>query len=257
MSPLRRFELCAGTPRRPSTVRPRIGGRRDVREYSLWTTGVRTEPKMSKASRGMRVSGLRHPVRRRCRGRPRRHHAHARARRPRGRVLGHRTAACARSSSPSCSPDSCCTRPTSPALLGLHGRRRHLGTRGCEAAHPAAARPAAARRVRHHRVHVAVVVLLLAGTTPGRPHRLAAPAPGCIGAVPDKPLEQGVPVGMHAVATTQLGHATDVPWLVAFGHTETWVAATLWLTVVLAMIHSIAGIGHQDRTPRGQQTQRS
>ncbi|MGW5053669.1 tellurite resistance/C4-dicarboxylate transporter family protein [Actinokineospora sp. NPDC004072] len=46
------------------------------------------------------------------------------------------------------------------------------------------------------------------------------------------------PVGMHAVATTELGKATNAGWLITLGHAEAWPAATLWLIVFTAMLHT-------------------
>jgi tellurite resistance protein TehA-like permease len=42
------------------------------------------------------------------------------------------------------------------------------------------------------------------------------------------------PLGMHAVASHDLGHALRIGWLVSWGTTEAWFALAAWLAVVLA-----------------------
>jgi tellurite resistance protein TehA-like permease len=44
------------------------------------------------------------------------------------------------------------------------------------------------------------------------------------------------PVGMHAVASTELGRALRVPWLVSWGSAEVWAALAGWLAVCLSSL---------------------
>ena len=43
------------------------------------------------------------------------------------------------------------------------------------------------------------------------------------------------PVGMYGVASRALGTAVHVPWLVALGGDEAWVAFAVWVVVFLGM----------------------
>ncbi|QRP42763.1 tellurite resistance/C4-dicarboxylate transporter family protein [Amycolatopsis sp. FDAARGOS 1241] len=44
------------------------------------------------------------------------------------------------------------------------------------------------------------------------------------------------PVGMYGVASDQLGHATGIRWLAAFGAGEAWLALAVWAVVFAAML---------------------
>jgi tellurite resistance protein TehA-like permease len=43
------------------------------------------------------------------------------------------------------------------------------------------------------------------------------------------------PLGMHAVASRELGRALRVPWLVSWGDAQAWSALAAWIAVSLAM----------------------
>lgn len=44
------------------------------------------------------------------------------------------------------------------------------------------------------------------------------------------------PVGMYGVASSQLGHATGIRWLIALGDAVAWVALAVWVVVFAAML---------------------
>ncbi len=48
------------------------------------------------------------------------------------------------------------------------------------------------------------------------------------------------PVGMHGVASRELGTALGVSWLVTLGRDEAWVALACWAAVALVMAWALA-----------------